>query len=289
MMLPFGGIEAGGTKWVCAVGSGPDDLHATETFATGAPEETLARAAAFFRRHGPVAALGIGSFGPVDLAPGSPTWGRVTTTPKPGWRNADVAGPLRQVLGVPVAFDSDVNAAALGEHVYGAARGLDTAAYVTVGTGIGAGVVANGALLHGLSHPEFGHLPVPHDRTRDPFDGVCPYHGDCLEGLASGEALRVRWGRPAPELDDPEVWELEAGYLAHGLAALVLVLSPQRIVVGGGVAQQPALLPLVRARLAEVVGGYVALPPLEEYVVPPALGDRAGVVGALELARRVSS
>lgn len=285
MDLPYGGVEAGGTKWVCAVGTGADDVRATETFPTAGPVETLARAVAFFERHGPVAALGIGSFGPVDLDVSSATWGHVTTTPKAGWRNAAVAPVLRAALGVPVAFDTDVNAAALGEHRFGAARGLDTFSYVTVGTGIGAGGLAGGSLLHGLTHPELGHVRVPHDGVRDPFAGVCPYHGDCLEGLASGEALRARWGRPGPELRDPAVWELEAEYLAHAFATLVFVLSPQRIVVGGGVAKQPLLLPLVRTRLAELVAGYVALPPLDEFVVPPALGDRAGVLGALELAR----
>jgi fructokinase len=288
----YGGIESGGTKWRCAVGTGPDDLRASETIPTTSPAETIDRAAAFFEKAGPVDALGIGSFGPVDADAASPTWGHVTTTPKPGWAHTDVGGELGRRLSVPVAFDTDVNAAALGEHRWGAAAGLDTFAYVTVGTGIGGGGLANGSLLHGLLHPEVGHMRVPHDRARDPFDGVCPYHGDCLEGLASGEAVRARWGRPGEELDAPAVWELEAEYLALGLVNLVCALSPQRIVVGGGVMKQPRLLPRVRRRTDELLAGYIDAPELgpelDGYLVPPALGDRAGVLGALELARRLA-
>jgi fructokinase len=273
----YGGIEAGGTKWVLALATGPDDVRETTTFPTTTPEETMARAAAFFSGNGAIAAVGVGSFGPIDLA-----GGRITTTPKPGWVDADVVATLRRALDVPVAFDTDVNAAALGEHRWGAAVGLDTFCYVTVGTGIGGGAMVNGRLLHGLLHPEFGHMRLPHDRDRDPFDGVCPYHGDCFEGLASGDAMRRRWGKPAEELDeDHEAWSLEADYLALGLANVVCTLSPQRIVLGGGVMKQSWLLPLVRARVGEVLAGYVAMPE----IVPPALGDRAGVLGAIELAR----
>jgi fructokinase len=177
----------------------------------------------------------------------------------------------------------------VGEARWGAGQGLETFAYVTVGTGIGAGVVANGRALHGLVHPELGHVRIPHERERDPFPGSCPFHGDCLEGLASGEALRQRWGAPGEELDRPEVWELEADYLALGLANLVLTLSPERLIVGGGVAATPGLLALVRERLPQVLAGYLDAPQLSEgidaYLVPPALGKRAGVLGAIELAR----
>jgi fructokinase len=286
--VTFGGIEAGGTKWVCAVGTGPDDLRAVVTFPTTGPDETIGRAAAFFAEHDDLEALGVGSFGPVDLRPGSPTRGHITTTPKPGWANVDLAGMLERALGLPPALDTDVNAAAIGEHRWGAGRGLDTFVYLTVGTGIGGGCIVHGRVVHGLFHPELGHMRVPHDRDADPFDGCCPYHGDCLEGLASGEAIRRRWGSRGEELHDPAAWELVAGYLAAGLANVVAVLSPQRLVVGGGVAQQPPLLPLVRTRLAELLGGYV--PPagddLDAVVVRPALGGHAGVLGALELARR---
>jgi fructokinase len=268
----YGGIETGGTKWVCAVSNGSTDLRTTETFPTTEPEETIGRAVAFFEREGPVDAIGIGSFGPLDRRPGSATWGHVTTTPKPGWANTPVAPEIQRRLSVPVAFDTDVNAAAIGEHRWGAAQGLDTFCYITVGTGIGGGGMVGGALLHGLSHPEFGHMRIPHDRARDPFDGACPYHGDCFEGLASGMALEARG-----EVD----WELEAEYVALGLVNVISILSPQRIIIGGGVMKEPSLLPRVREHVASLLAGYVAAPE----IVPPALGDRAGVLGALELAR----
>ena len=277
-MTRLGGIEAGGTKWVCAIGSGPDDLVATETIPTTTPEETIGRAVAFFEREGPVSAVGIGSFGPVDLRTGS-----ITTTPKPGWASTPVAGPVGERLGVPVAFDTDVNAAALGEHRWGAAQGVDTFCYVTVGTGIGGGAMAGGRLVHGLSHPEFGHLRIPHDLDDDAFPGACPYHGDCWEGLAAGPAIAARWGRPGVELAGNEaVWRLEATYLALGLVGVVSVLSPERIVLGGGVMQMPGLLQLVRAEVERLLGGYVTA----GEIVPPALGARSGVLGAIALAER---
>ncbi len=259
---------------MCAVGAG-SELGATDTIPTTTPDETIDRAAAFFEREGPVVALGIGCFGPVDLRRG-----RITTTPKPGWADTDVAGPLGARLGVPIAFDTDVNAAALGEHRFGAARGLDTFVYVTVGTGIGGGVIAGGRLVHGLSHPEIGHLRIPRV-SGDGFAGVCPYHGDCFEGLASGPALAARWGRPGEELaGDERVWVLEARYVALGLASLVATLSPELIVLGGGVGSAPGLLPRVEAVMEELLGGYMEGPP----VVAPGLGAHSGVVGALALA-----
>jgi fructokinase len=287
--MTFGGIEAGGTKWVCAIGNGAD-VQDSVTFPTTQPEETIARAADFFTGNGTLEAVGIGSFGPIDVKRDSPTWGTITTTPKPGWAGTDVVAVLSKVLDVPLAFDTDVNAAALGEHRWGAAIGLETFCYITVGTGIGGGAMANGQLVHGLLHPEFGHMRIPHDRARDPFDGVCPFHGDCFEGLASGHAVRDRWGRPPEELaDDERVWTLEAEYIALGLLNVICTLSPQRIVIGGGVMKAPSLLPLVRSRVTELAAGYLDAPELgeaiDDYIVAPALGDRAGVIGALELAR----
>jgi fructokinase len=286
----YGGIEAGGSKWVCATGTGPEDLEQTLTFATTDPEETIARAADFFSRNGAIAAIGIGSFGPIDIDRTSPTWGRITTTPKPGWAYTEVVAALRNALDLPIAFDTDVNAAALGEHRWGAAVGLETFCYITVGTGIGGGGIANGNLMHGLLHPEFGHMRIPHDRNRDPFDGACPYHGDCFEGLASGDALRARWGRSAEEIADESAWLLEAEYLALGLQNVICTISPQKIILGGGVMNEPALLPRVRSCVQALASGYFDAPELgaaiDEYIVPPALGDRAGVLGALELARR---
>jgi fructokinase len=214
--MSIGGIEAGGTHWVCAVGSGDGELGRVESFPTTGPEETIGRAVEFFAGIPDLEALGVGAFGPIEVAPGSPRRGTITTTPKPGWAGTDVVSPFRAALGVPVALDTDVNVAAWGEWWRGAAVGLDTFCYVTVGTGIGGGMFANGRPVHGLLHPELGHVMVPHDRDRDPFPGCCPYHGDCLEGLASGNALRERWGRPGEELADPEVWELEAEYWRSG-------------------------------------------------------------------------
>lgn len=290
----FGGIESGGTKLVCAVGTGPDDLRAETRVPTTTPEETLGHAVGFFRRqrqkHGPLAAVGIASFGPVDLDRRSPTWGFVTSTPKPGWAMTDLAGTVGRELGVAVEIDTDVNGAALGEQRWGAARGLDTFVYVTVGTGIGGGGMVAGRLLHGLVHPEMGHMLVPHDPEADPYAGRCPFHGDCLEGLASGLAIEERWGTPASELPpDHPAWRLEAEYLALAAVNLTLVLSPQRIVLGGGVMNQIGLLPQIRRRMRERLNGYVhsaaILDEIDAYVVPPALGARAGVLGALALAQ----
>jgi fructokinase len=280
----YGGIESGGSKWECAIGTGTDDVQATLTIPTTTPAETIGRVTEFFRSQGPVAAVGIGSFGPIDARIGSATWGYVTTTPKPGWSNTDVGQEIRRRLDVPVAFDTDVNAAALAEHRWGAGRGLRSIWYVTVGSGIGGGGVLDGKILHGLSHPEFGHLRVPHDFETDPFAGSCPYHGDCLEGLASGTALAARWGIPASELTDAAAWELEARYLALGLLAVVAVLSPERIVVGGGVAQRPGLLAQVGEELAGLLNGYLGFALGDDYVTAPALGSRAGVLGAIALA-----
>ena len=288
MSARYGGIEAGGSKWECAIGTGPADLCAVATVPTTTPAETIDGAVAFFEREGPVDALGIGSFGPVDRNPGSPTWGFITTTPKAGWVQTDVAGEIGRRLAVPVAFDTDVDAAALGEHRWGAARGLDTFSYVTVGTGIGGGAIVGGKLLHGLAHPEFGHLRIPHDREADPFPGICQYHGDCWEGLASSPALEARWGRPPHEVTDEVPWALEAHYLAVGLVSVISVLSPERIVIGGGVMNQPGLLERVQREIVGLLNGYLDAPELSdeigEFIVRPALGDRAGVLGALALA-----
>jgi len=288
-MTVYGGIETGGTKWELAVGTAPDDVRATATVPTTTPAETIGRALGFFEREGPVAAVGIGSFGPLDSKLGSPTWGHITTTPKPGWSNTDVGPEFRRRLSVPVAFDTDVNAAALGEHRWGAAQGLDTFCYVTVGTGIGGGAMVGGRLLHGLMHPEFGHMRIPHDLAADPFPGACPYHGDCWEGLASGNALAARWGAPASELADDAVWALEARYLALGLVSVISVLSPERIVIGGGVMRRPGLLPLVRQEVVALVNGYLDVPAvgaeIATYITLPALNSRAGVLGAIALAQ----
>jgi fructokinase len=293
-MALWGGIEAGGTKFVCAVATGPDDIQAESRFPTTTPAETIGRAVAFFRQNQGsrgLAAIGIASFGPVDPNPNSPTFGHITTTPKPGWAHTDLAGAIREGLSVPVGFDTDVNGAALAEYRWGAAEGLDTFVYLTIGTGIGGGCVANGKLVHGLIHPEMGHIRVPHDRDRDPFPGICPFHGDCLEGLAAGPAIEARWGRRAETLPaDHPAWSLEANYLALGLVNIICCLFPQRIILGGGVMEQAHLFPLVHSRVQELLNGYLKSPlildRIDEYIVRPGLGNRAGVLGAIALAQQ---
>jgi fructokinase len=288
----YGGVETGGTWCVCALGTGPDDLQAIDKFPTTSPAETLERIVAFFAERTPAAAIGIGSFGPVDVDRSSPTWGHVTTTPKPGWQRTAVATVIRDRLRVPVAFDLDVTAAAVGEHRWGAGRGAGSLCYLTIGTGIGAGLLIEGRPVHGLVHPEVGHIRVPRDREDDSFLGVCPVHGDCWEGLASGPAIERRWGVAPPDLpDDHRAWALEANYVALGILSIVLVASPHRVVVGGGVMDRPALLPMVRSRLRELMAGYLDTPMLggeiDSYVVAPALGDDAGVLGAIVLAQSI--
>ncbi len=294
-MTRFGAIEAGGTKFVCAVGSGPDDIEATTRFATTTPAATLERAITFFREEitgkQSLDAVGIASFGPVDLDPTSPRYGHITSTPKPDWQNVDIVGEIKAALDVPVGFDTDVNGAALGEHRWGAAQGLQTFIYLTIGTGIGGGGMVEGQLLHGLVHPEMGHIRIPHDTERDPFPGICPYHNDCLEGLATGPAVEQRWGRPGEELPtDHPAWALEAHYLALGLMNLTLTLSPQRIILGGGIMHQEQLFPLIRREVQALLNGYVQAPTIleeiDQYIVPPALADKAGILGAIALAER---
>ena len=290
----YGGIETGGTWCVCALGTGPDHVRAVEEFPTTSPEETLERIVAFFARQEAPRAVGIGSFGPVDLDPDSPTWGYVRATPKSGWQRAPVGPYIRERLGVPVALDTDVAAAAVGEHAWGAGRDVSALCYLTVGTGIGAGLLVDGQPLHGLIHPEVGHLRIPHDRDADPFAGSCSAHGDCWEGLASGAALAARWHvTSASELPDEHPgWDLEARYLGLGIFSIVCVASPERVIVGGGVLEHRGLLARVREELRALNAGYLDAPALvadlESYLVPPALGDRAGVLGAIALAQQAT-
>lgn len=279
-MKQYGGIEAGGTKFVCAIGSGPGDLRRT-TFPTTTPAETIGRAIAFFDNE-KIEAIGIASFGPLDLERGF-----ITATPKAGWRNTDFLGPVAHALQVPIGFDTDVNAAALAESRWGAGQGLTDLIYITVGTGIGGGALVGGKPVHGRIHPEMGHVLIPRDPA-DSYPGCCPFHSDCLEGLASGTAMAGRWECKAQELPaDHEAWRLEARYLAKGIVNFLLTLSPQRIILGGGVMHQAALFPLIRAEVARLINGY--LPLGEDLIGPPQLGDNAGVLGAIALALQAAN
>ena len=292
-MALYGSIEGGGTKFVCAVGSTPTDLRAEVRFPTTNPEETLGRATAFFQGRGPLDAIGVAMFGPLDLDRESPTYGRVTATPKAGWSGADIVGPLFDSYRIPIGFDTDVNGAALGEGRWGAGEGLSTFVYITVGTGIGGGVVVNGSPLHGLVHPEIGHIRVPRI-PGDTFPGTCPVHGDCLEGLASGPAISARWGRPAKELgaETAQAVEMAAQPLGFAMANLVLALSPERIIIGGGVMQLPGLLEATRRQMLGALGHYVGSTALDRgacaYVVGPKLGGASGIAGGLVLAERAA-
>jgi fructokinase len=291
-----GAVEAGGTKFVCMVGTGPGDMREQARLSTLSPEATLRETLDFFRsaaaRHGQLEAIGIASFGPIDLHLDSPTYGFITSTPKPGWANVDIAGAIRDALAVPVGFDTDVNAAALSEWRWGAAQRLENFIYLTIGTGIGGGGMVNGRLMHGLVHPEMGHVRIPHDVDADPFAGVCPFHGDCLEGLASGPAMNARWLQPAEQLpDDHPGWVLEARYLALALVNFICTLSPERIVIGGGVMSRTMLYPLVRTHVLALLHNYVRAPQIleaiDDYLVAPWLGGHAGVLGALALGQRL--
>jgi fructokinase len=292
-MKLYGGVEAGGTKFTCVVATAPKSPPVAELkVRTTTPDETLGKVIRFFKEHD-LKALGISSFGPLDLRRESPTYGYVTETPKEGWKHTNFARLFERALGVPTGFDTDVNASALAEARYGAAQGLSHVIYVTVGTGIGGGAVINGEMVHGLMHPEMGHLPVPR-RPHDIYRGCCPFHGDCLEGMACGPAIEERWKQPASSLPfDHEAWEFEAYYLARAVCAMVYTISPQRIIFGGGVMSQKQLFPLIRKQAVEMLHGYIQsesiIHHVEEFIAEPGLGGRSGAVGALELALRAEA
>jgi len=289
----YGGLEGGGTKFVCLVGSGPDDILAETQFPTTTPETTIQQVIDFFRQkqdeYGEISAIGVAPFGPLDLNPVSKKYGYITSTPKPGWANTNILGIIQQALSLPLGFDTDVNAAALGEWYWGAAKGLDTFIYVTIGTGIGGGGMVNNRLMHGLLHPEMGHIYVPRIQGTDQFPSICPFHSECLEGLASGPAIEKRWGKPAEKLPvEHPAWKLEAHYLSLGIVNWIYTLSPQKVILGGGVMKQEHLLPLIRDKVYVLLNEYPTLPEIQgnmdEYIVPPLLGTKAGVLGALALA-----
>jgi fructokinase len=288
----YGGLEAGGTKFVCCVASGPGNIVEEVRFATTTPEETLKKTSQFFEpfvQDGRIKSIGVGSFGPIDLDPASPTYGFITATPKPGWSHTDIRGILEQALKAHIVIESDVNAAAVGEANWGASRGLDPSLYLTIGTGIGGGYIKDGRPLLGLVNPEMGHLRIPHNRERDPFEGNCPFHGDCFEGLANGPAIEKRLGIKGaliPETDP--YWNIEADYIASALVNYILTLVPKKIILGGGVMQREFLFPRIRHRVRNLLNGYVACKPIleeiDQYIVPPGLGNQSGSMGAIALA-----
>jgi fructokinase len=286
----FGAIEAGGTKFICAIGDADGRILDEARIETRTPTTTLTEVLAYFNgardKFGQLTALGVGAFGPVDLRPNSPTFGFITSTPKPGWRNTDLAGVLRRGLNLPVYIDTDVNGAALGELRWGSGQNLESLVYVTVGTGIGVGAVHHGRAIHGLMHPELGHILVRRNPLDSSFKGICPFHGDCLEGLACGPAIIARSGYSLKDAgpNDP-IWSIEADYLGQLCAVLVLSHSPQRILMGGGV-MQPQLYAGIRERMLFWLNSYVEAEELRGpyYIVAPGLGGSAGIKGALSLA-----
>lgn len=296
-MAIYGGVEAGGTKIVCAVGTSPQNLLAEIRFPTTTPEETLEKTVEFFRKTMQknkirLDGIGIGSFGPLDLNPVSPDFGKITSTPKPGWAFTEIRATIESKTGTPTILDTDVNTAAIGEGLWGAAQGLKNYIYLTIGTGIGGGFIVDGKPYHGLIHPEMGHFRLTRDPQEDPFEGCCPYHHDCFEGLASGPALKARYGQSAETLPIYHpAWDLEANYIAQALQSIICITSPERIILGGGVMQQQHLFPMVRLKVVQFLNGYVQHPEILEhtdrYIVPPALGNYAGVLGAIAMASQV--
>ncbi|HLZ10078.1 MAG TPA: ROK family protein [Chloroflexota bacterium] len=293
MRSVLGAVEGGGTKFVCVIGTSPTDVVDQLIFPTVDPEETISTVIEFFQRPRPgieLAALGVATFGPIELDRASPEYGGTVATTKPGWSFIQIVRPISRRLNVPVGWDTDVNGAVLGEVRWGAGRGFDPVVYLTIGTGINGGVFVNGATVHGLQHPELGHLPMP-PIDGDEFPGICEYHGRCLEGVASGPAIAARAGRPVVDIPDEDpIWDVTARYLGYGLMTVVVTVSPRRIILGGGVMRQAHLLPKVRRALQVVLNDYVHVPELldriDDYVVPSALGQEAGLYGALVLAER---
>lgn len=293
----YGAIEAGGTKIVCGIGSATAGSMEIVRVTTGEPGSTIRSIIHFFEgargRYGPIDAVGIASFGPLDLDPSSPAYGSITTTPKPGWQRVNLRESIGTALGVKAGINTDVNAAALAEACYGAARGRNNVAYVTVGTGIGVGLLSGGHMVQGLGHPEAGHLRVTRHPLHARFAGICPFHGDCLEGLASGSAVKAAWGSTLDEIRaDHPAWEVEAHYLGHLCAALILTAAPDHIVLGGGVMQQRKLLPAIRAKTLDILAGY---PPTwtpavaDERITCPGSDEPPGLIGAYLIAEDAST
>ena len=286
-MKLFGALEAGGTKMVCAIGDENGNILERVSIPTGTPEDTMPPMIEFFRGKG-ISALGIGCFGPVDLDKKSPTYGYITSTPKLAWTNYPIVAEFEKALGVPVGFDTDVNAAALGEATWGCTKDVENSIYITIGTGVGVGVIANGKPYHGMIHPEGGHILLAR-HPDDPMVGSgCPFHENCMEGLAAGPSLEKRWGVKGAELADRmDVWEMEAWYIGQAITNYIMILSPERIICGGGVMHQPCLLPLIRREVARQMNGYIkgkGMDDLDNYIVGVSLNDNQGAMGAVKLA-----
>lgn len=287
----YGCIEAGGTKFVVGVAAAPNDIRETARFDTTSPDETIGRAIIWLQaaqdRHGPLFAIGIASFGPLELDRSAANWGHITATTKPGWSDSDFGPRVARELGLPVGFDTDVNGAALAESRWGAGQGHRLSVYATIGTGIGGGAIVDGKVLKGLSHPEMGHIRPQRHPDDLGFPGICPFHGDCLEGLASGPAIKARWGLSLSELAaDHPAHKIIAWYLAQMVVTLQSIMEPGRIILGGGVTATPGLLARVRFNAAQLGKGYFR-GAAEDIVVPPGLGDNAGLLGGLALAQDV--
>lgn len=281
----LGALEAGGTKMVCAIGNENGEITEQVSIPTETPEITIPKLLDFFVGKG-IEALGIGCFGPIDVNRDSATYGYITTTPKLAWQNFNIVGAFRDKLGVPVGFDTDVNGSALGEYTWGIAKRLHSCIYITIGTGVGVGVIVDGRLVHGMLHPEGGHILL-HKLPHDTYEGFCPFHKNCMEGLAAGPAIEGRWGKKAVALADrKEVWEMEAEYIAQALVDYLMLFSPQRMILGGGVMHQTQLLPLIREKFHKLLNGYIKTKELEDldsYIVVQSLDDKQGIMGALKL------
>lgn len=286
--MRLGALEAGGTKMVCAIGDETGRIFEQVSIPTETPQITMPKLIAYFQER-KIEALGIGCFGPIDLNRNSKTYGYITNTPKLAWANFNIVGAFKEALGCPIGFDTDVNGSVLGEVTFGQARNKRNVLYLTIGTGIGAGIYVEGKLLHGMLHPEAGHIMLA-KRADDIYAGKCPYHGSCFEGLAAGPAIEERWGCKAAELKDSQaVWNLEAYYIAQALANYILILSPEMIILGGGVMHQEQLFPLIRRYVGGILNDYLKtreLEDLEQYIVPASLQDNQGIMGCLELAQR---
>lgn len=293
----YAGVEAGGTKFNCIVASDPENILAEIRIPTTTPNETLPQVVNFFKeiektKDIKLSSLGLGFFGPLGLNKEQSDYGSITSTPKLAWRNTPIVSYFQDHMGIPSAFDTDVNAAALGEGLWGNAQNCSDFIYMTIGTGIGGGIISGGKPVHGMIHPEVGHMLLPHDRTLDPFEGVCPSHHDCLEGLASGPSIKARWGQAAETLPaDHPAWKIESNYIAAAVTNLTLSFSPQRVILGGGVMKIPGLIDSIRQKVVSYLGGYVQsdliLNRTDEFIQLPGLGDRAGVLGAIALARTI--